>query len=162
MARDGPGADPARRLLAIARGIFRAANRIRQGGTTSACLRKRVDRFWRPATRKILERAAQGEDAPAIFGNLLKREAALWTFAYVDKAEPINYRAERAVRPGVIKRIPKAFGIGTQSTDGSRFVERMLTVCETLRRQGRSVLDFLVESLRARRAGQTPPTLVPA
>lgn len=159
MARDGPGADPARRLLAIARGIFRTTDRIRRGETTSACLRERIDRFWRPATHKILERAAQGEDAPAIFGNLLKREAALWTFAYVDKAEPTNNRAERAVRPGVIKR---KLSFGTQSTDGSRFIERMLTVCETLRRQGRSVLDFLVESLRARRTGQTPPTLVPA
>ena len=63
------------------------------------------------------------------------------------------------MRPGVIKR---KLSFGTQSTDGSRFIERMLTVFETPRRQGRSVLDFLVESLRARRTGQMPPTLFPA
>jgi len=88
----------------------------------------------------------------------LERQQALWTFAYLDEVDPTSNRAERALRPAVIKR---KLSFGTQSSDGSRFIERMLTVCETLRRQGRSVLDFLVESLETRRHDATPPTLMP-
>jgi hypothetical protein len=46
--------------------------------------------------------------------------------------------------------------------EGSRFVERMLTVCESLRAQGRSILDFLEESIRAGLCGQPHPSLLPA
>ena len=51
---------------------------------------------------------------------------------------------------------------GTMSADGSRFAERMLTVCESLRAQGRDVLDFLEESIRAGLSGQPHPSLLPA
>ena len=51
---------------------------------------------------------------------------------------------------------------GSASADGSRFVERMLTVCESLRAQGRSILDFLEESIRAELCGQAQPSLLPA
>jgi len=44
----------------------------------------------------------------------------------------------------------------------SRFVERMLTVCESLRAQGRSILDFVEESIRAALVGQPHPSLLPA
>jgi transposase len=158
VARDGPGAEPAGQLLTIAWLIFWKLSQIRRGDTTRAQLRERVDETWRPATRKILQRATQADDAPGIFANLLEREPALWTFAWVDGVEPTNNRAERAVRPAVIKR---KLSFGTQSADGSRLVERMLTVCQSLRRQGRSVLDFLEDSLLAWRTAQTPPTLVP-
>lgn len=158
LARDGPGAQTARHLLTIAWLIFWTRGRIRRGEVTRAHLREQVDKTWRPATRLLLERAAQKEGAPEIFENLRKREAALWTFAYVEDVEPTNNRAERAVRPAVIKR---KLSFGTQSADGSRFIERMLTVSQTLRRQGRSVLDFLLDSLHAARTAQTPPMLVP-
>lgn len=81
----------------------------------------------------------------------------MWTFVHHEKVEPTNNRAERAVRPAVIKR---KLSFGTQSAGGSRFIERMLTVCETLRRQKRSVIDFLLGSLNAWRTGQTPSMLV--
>jgi len=48
------------------------------------------------------------------------------------------------------------------SAAGSRFVERMLTVTESLRAQGRSILDFLQESIRARHCGQPQQSLLPA
>ena len=37
---------------------------------------------------------------------------------------------------------------GCQSEAGCRFVERMLTVVQTRRLQGRSVLDYLYDALR--------------
>ena len=51
---------------------------------------------------------------------------------------------------------------GTGSTAGSRFVERMLTVVATCRRQKRNVLDYLSTCFAAHLRGQKVPSLVPA
>ncbi len=56
--------------------------------------------------------------------NILKLEVALWTFVRVAGVEPTNNNAERPLRRAVLWR-RRSFG--TQSTDGSRFVERVLT-----------------------------------
>jgi transposase len=61
------------------------------------------------------------------------------------------------VRKGVLWR---KGSFGSQSADGSRFAERMLTVSESLRAQGRSILGFLEECIRARHAGITMPSLL--
>lgn len=50
----------------------------------------------------------------------------------------------------------------TASRWGSRFVERMLTVCESLRAQGRSILEFVERAIRARLTGAVRPSLLPA
>jgi hypothetical protein len=44
--------------------------------------------------------------------------------------EPANNAAERAIRPGVLWR---KGSFGTQSAEGSRFVEAMMTVVATLK-----------------------------
>jgi transposase len=67
-------------------------------------------------------------------------EEALWTFVRVKGVEPTNNAAERALRRAVLWR-RKSFG--TQSTEGSRFVERILTVVTSLRQQGRDVMEYL-------------------
>lgn len=43
---------------------------------------------------------------------------------------------------------------------GSRFFERMPTVCESIRAQGRNILDFLDASVQANLNGQAGPSLV--
>lgn len=90
---------------------------------------------------------------------LLKVEAALWTFVMTEGIEPTNNAAERALRPAVLWR---KNSFGSQSEAGSLFVSRMLTVVTTLRSQNRPVLDYLVEACRAARQGQPPPSLLPA
>lgn len=82
---------------------------------------------------------------------------ALWTFAHHDGVEPTNNAAERALRPAVIWR-KQCFG--TQSDDGNRFVERVLSVVTTCRQQGRNVWAFLTEAVRAASAGQPAPSLL--
>jgi hypothetical protein len=47
----------------------------------------------------------------------------LWTFVQVEGVEPTNNTAERSIRPGVLWR---KGSFGTQSAEGSRFVESML------------------------------------
>ena len=156
VARDGPGAKAAGQMLLIAQLIFWTLGRIEQGKYPPEKLRRRIDEAWAPAVNTILERGDEPDNAPAIFGNLKKRQEALWNVAFHDDVEPTNNRAERAVRPAVIKR---KLSFGTQSGDGSRFIERMLTVCESLRRQSRAVLDFIADSIVARRTGRIPPAL---
>ena len=89
---------------------------------------------------------------------LLKLEVALWTFVHVDGVEPTNNGAERPLRRAVLWR-RRSFG--TQSADGSRFVERILTVVTTLRQQKRDVLDYLTEACAAAIRGDPPPSLLP-
>ena len=96
--------------------------------------------------------------AGALCGNLLDSWPALWTFARVDGVEPTNNAAERALRPAVLWR---KGSFGTQSDEGSRFVERLLTVAATCKQQGRGLLDFLIQAITASRLGLPPPSLVP-
>ncbi len=99
--------------------------------------------------------------AGALCSNLLDGWPALWTFARLDGVEPTSASAstaERALRPAVLWR---KGSFGTQSDAGSRFVERLLTVAATCKRQGRGLLDFLVQAITASRLGLPPPSLVP-
>jgi transposase len=89
---------------------------------------------------------------------ILKVAPALWTFVRVEGIEPTNNAAERAIRPAVLYR---KGCFGTHSAEGSRFVERILTVTMTLRLQGRSVLDFLTQACIAAAYGHRPPSLLP-
>jgi transposase len=65
--------------------------------------------------------------------------------------EPTNSAAERALRHAVLWRTSSG---GTASEWGSRFVERVLSVAATCRRQGRNVSELLTECFRARLSGE--------
>ena len=51
---------------------------------------------------------------------------------------------------------------GTQTEEGSRFVERIFTATTTLKLQGRDVLAFLSDTLAAHRRGLPGPSLLPS
>ena len=93
----------------------------------------------------------------AFCDNLLRLYPALWLFAGIDGVEPTNNHAERVLRMGMLWR-KNAFGC--QSESGCRFVERILTVVQTLRLQKQSVLDFLEESVIAYPIGTLAPALI--
>jgi len=82
---------------------------------------------------------------------------------YIEGVEPTNNGAEQVARHGVIMR---KISYGTHSVAGSRFVERMLTVHATLRRQHRKLLDFMrsacTAALRRHPAPSTLPIEAPA
>lgn len=109
--------------------------------------------------REALERGSGCADAKvmAFCGNLLALYPALWLFAGIEGVEPTNNHAERILRMGVLWR-KNAFGCHSES--GCRFVERILTVVQTLRLPKRSVLNFLEESVIAHRSGTPAPALV--
>src|SRR5207245_4355244 len=90
--------------------------------------------------------------------NLLTLEPALWTFVSTEGVEPTNNHMERLLRRAVLWR-KRSFGCWSES--GCRFVERILTVVQTRRLQGKGVLDYLHDALRAHRASQPCPKLLP-
>jgi transposase len=130
-----------------------------RGGGSRAALRRELGAI-RPLVRNWLQDGARCADAKAaaLCGNLLAVEPALWTFLSKDGVEPTNNHIERLLRPGVLWR-KNAFGCHSEA--GCRFVERLLTVVQTLRLQKRPVLDFLYRAVVAHRSGQPTPKLLP-
>jgi transposase len=89
--------------------------------------------------------------------NILGLQGSLWHFFENPQVPTTNNHAERQLRPLVIS---KKLTFGTQSPRGSRFIERIFTVVMTCQQQGRDVLSFTVEAVRARFSGQGPPSLL--
>ena len=110
---------------------------------------------------RLLRRGQESPDrkAAGLCRELTKWWAALWTFARVDGVEPTNNGAERALRPAVLWR---KGSFGSDSTAGSRFAERLLTVVASCRQQDRPLLDFLVAAGDAALRGSPRPSLLPA
>jgi transposase len=90
---------------------------------------------------------------------MLKRRQALWTFVRHPDVEPTNHAAEWAIRPGVRWR---KGSLGTQSADGSRVVEAMMTRGATLKQQHRHVLNYLTTACEAALQDQPILSLLPS
>ena len=109
------------------------------------------------------ERVEPGQSLKNTLGSLcadlVPRWDARWTFLHADGVEPTNNAAERALRPAVLWR---KGCYGTQSTGGSRFVERMLTVSATCQQHDRPLLPYLVDAIAACWAGHPAPKLLPS
>jgi len=154
-------------LLAQAHKLFELWHRVRDGTLTRESFAAAVVEI-RAVVQKWLEEGAsynvvRGDKSvraktARTCQELLKVEQALWLFVRVVGIEPTNNAAERALRPAVIWR---RISLGTQSTLGSQFVARILTVTQTLRAQQRPVLEFLTEACEAARQGTPAPSLLP-
>jgi len=86
--------------------------------------------------------------------NILERFNKLWTFAKFSDVEPTNNLAERDLRKIVLWR-KKSYG--TRSDRGQRFVERISTVCGTLKRTNLNIFGFLKKALSAFYSGEEAP-----
>lgn len=148
-----------KRLVRSTHKLFRNWHRVRDGTMTR-------DAFVRSATsmRRDFERLltrAKGCQAHRVGGMaeaILTMEPYMWTFLHVEGVEPTNNLGERGVRPAVLWR---KGSFGTHSQDGSRYVERIMTVVVTLRMQKRNVFQFLVDASEAALWGRSPPSLLP-
>jgi transposase len=113
----------------------------------------------RAQIQTLLEKGARGRDQKTanFCAGLLAEYDALWTFCDVhDLHIPItNNAAERALRHAVILRRVQG---GTQSDQGSRWIERILSIRETMRLQNRSALDYLTQAANPWHTGQPAPS----
>jgi transposase len=146
-------------LLYRTRQMFRWWHKVRDGTRSRAWFVQRMPKLQRQIEQD-LEWGADWIAGPTggTCRDILALRQALWTFVRVEGVEPTNNSGEQKIRHGVMWR---KTSFGTDSERGSRFVERILTVRATLRQQGRSVLEFLTEAIRARSQGVTPPSLLP-
>lgn len=160
---DGQGASAwvGRRGLRLVKKVFAAWHAFQQGRATRTQLQAQLAPLADGMNRLLLEGAILGEDGKvaAFCEKVLALEEALWTFARVAGVEPTNNFMERLLRRAVLWR-KRSFGCWGAA--GCRFVERILTVVQTRRLQGHSVLAYLHDALRAHRAAQPCPTLLPA
>jgi transposase len=146
-------------LLAVEQQLFTLWYRVRDGTLAWADFQVAMLPLI-ARVRTLLQEGAAGADAKTqgTCRNLLKREAALWTFVWEPGVEPTNNCAERPLRRAVLWR-RRSFG--TQSEAGSQFVERILTSVATLRQQRRDVLDYLTAACAAAICQDPAPSLLP-
>jgi len=158
--RGGIGGKFGVRLLALSDRLFRLRRKARDGLLSEATYQKAMRGLARfvQATLDDGSRCGCARTAGTC-SDLLRLEDGLWNFARRPGVEPTNNVSERAVRHAVIWR---RISGGTQSASGSRFVERMLTVVATCRRQGRDVLDYLTSAFQAHHAALAIPSLLPS
>ncbi len=160
VARGGEAGRVGHHLLDRSEQLFTWWHQVRDGTLSRARFQDYIDdlclRF-----RFHLCYGQQFADAKtaATCANLLDLGPALWTCARRPGVEPTNNEAERALRHGVLWRHTS---FGTHSAEGSRFVERLLTVRDTLRQQQRNVLDYLRMACDAAVSQQPAPSLLPS
>ena len=88
--------------------------------------------------------------------NILKIWPALWAFDAIEGVTPTNNHAERGLRSSVIYR---KLSLGSQSEEGERRIERLLSAHTTCRLQQRSLHAYLVDVLGAHSRGDPVPVL---
>src|SRR4051812_17140693 len=156
--RGRPGKAIGECLLEHSNTLFHLWHQLRDGKLSRQQFQEAI-RPVREGVRQTLQRGKRSRcgKTAGTCRELLSHEPWLWTFVDVEGVEPTNNEGERAARHGVLWR--KGSG-GTDSPRGSRFVERILTVVETCRRQGKKVLDYLGTCVEAWRHNRAPPDLV--
>jgi len=157
--RGGRSREIGEALRGQTRQIFQWWHRVREG----TLAHKTFAGYMWPVRREVeqLLEAGQTCGVPKTEGTcreLLKLRQALWTFVRHEGVEPTNNAAERAIRPGVLWR---KGSFGTQSAEGSRFVEAMMTVVATLKQQHRNVLAYVTAACAAALCGEPAPSLLP-
>jgi len=157
--REGEAARLGQALLAVEKQLFELWYRARDGTLPWADfqvamvpLMERVGTLLREGVA-----GAEGKTQRAC-RNLVKLEAALWTFVWEADVEPTNNSAERPLRRAVLWR-RRSFG--PQSGAGTQFVERILTAVTTLRQQRRDVLAYLTAACAAAVRHEPAPSLLP-
>lgn len=156
---EGKAGEIGAKLLALQERVFIHWYRIRDGTLARSTFRKMLS----PIRAEMSELLRQGMDCEqkkvaGMCRELTAVQAGFWTFARVEGVEPTNNAAERALRPSVLWR---KGSYGSHSENGSRYAERMMTVTATLKQQGRTVLDFLVDAGNAQLGVGEPPSLLP-
>jgi transposase len=157
--RGNPGKAIGENLLGQSNALFHLWHQLGEGKLSRTQFRDAMKPV-REAVRLVLQRGkrCRCSKTAGTCKELLGHEEWLWTFVDVEGVQPTNNEAERTERHGVLWR--KTSG-GTDSRQGSRFVERVLTVVDTCRRQGKRVLDYLSACIESWRHDQLPPSLVP-
>ena len=137
--RDSPDGELGKRALFEMDEIFKATRE-----TCRKTMQTRVG-YRKKKLEHILEEAiASGSDSLYGFADrLLKHYEKLFLFTRYQDVEATNNAAERSLRHIVLWR---KTSYGTQSVEGSRFLERAVSIWMTLKKQKRDILSFLEQA----------------
>ena len=103
--------------------------------------------------------ALAGGEASKLLRSLRNKTAQWWYFLDHPEVPPDNNLAERTLRLAVTKR--KVSG-GSRSMERFKHTANLLTVVQTCRRQGRSVIDFFEQAIKAMvNPDMQEPSLIP-
>jgi transposase len=158
--RKGTGSQIARELHETGELVFHFWHRVRDGTMSRA----EFQRWTIPVRERVEALLVRGmglrvRGFSGTCADILRHREALWNFADRPGVEPTNNLAERDLRPFVLWRKGSS---GTQSDRGERYAERVMTVTHTLRKQGRSVFQFLYLACDNRLHDRPAPSLLPA
>ena len=134
--------------------VIHRRNKLSETGFAKKLEAARAEVF-RVATTRV----PQGKHARNLAKRFHQHGEAYFRFITTPGIEPTNNLAEQAIRFVVIdRRITQ----GTRSEAGRRWCERIWTTIATCAQQGRSVFEFLLESVQAHLCGAPPPSLLPS
>ena len=166
MSESGPeGESIGKALLKAARMMFRMWHRFKkwkasqekQGIKVSMTVLESQMQAIRDRVRVLLEEGTK-RGVPKC-GTILKVEALLWTFTKEKDIEPTNNVAEQNIRPAVLWK-KRSFGV--ESERGGLYVESMLSIWATSRRNGVNPIVFLRELIHSYRTNAPIPSIFSA
>jgi transposase len=146
-------------LLGLSKRMFKYWRRVKDGAMTRERFQRRMKAIRSGAEATLAQGAACNESKTRnTCKKLLKLKCALWTFVDAPAVEPTNNLAERTLRAYVIFR---KICLGSQSARGSLYLERIMTTVGSCQLQGRDILGFLTQAVRAHLGEGPPPSLLP-
>jgi transposase len=145
-----------RRVLGAVRALFHVIHRREKMGAErfTRKLKEAGDELCRQATYRV----PSVKEAQNLQRRFEKHGDSYIRFITTPGIDPTNNVAEQAIRFVVIDRHVTQ---GSRSEAGQRWLERIWTAIATCAQQGRSVFEFLFQSVTAHFSGSQPPSLVP-
>ena len=139
-----------KRLKEETREVFAYWQSFQSGELDRAELQAHMTMNVIPPLKALLTLGSQGQGCAAktrgTCQQILSQFDSLWTYLYHEHVSPTNNLAERDIRPSVIQR---KLSYGTQSDAGCSFMERILTVAVTFKKQSKNVFDYLTSCFEA-------------
>jgi len=134
-----------RRVIALFTEAIHERNRFLRGEVPLRALEARRDEFD-DRLLALLRRRRSRPDYDRLARHLLGHFEQWFMFLSDPSIEATNWEAEQAVRPAVVNR--KVWG-GNRTPAGAHAQEVLMSVLETCRRQARSALDYVSQTLRS-------------
>ena len=150
--RKDEGAKLGEGLLLLAQTVLHAWHQVRDGTRTRKSFQNMTCNA-QVAFEALLERGVslRLRGVSGSCRDILAHREALFTFAHQPGVDPTNNHAERMLRPFVQWR---KTSYGSQSERGWLFAQRIMTVSQSLRLQGRSVFEFLMTACHVAQSGE--------
>ncbi len=146
-----------KRLRNALRALFAVIHR--RESMTAAGFRQALEAARKHVLSAGMTRVPNTKHARNFAQRFRKHGAAYFRFVTTPGIEPTNNLAEQAIRFVVIdRRITQ----GTRSAKGRRWCERIWTVVATCAQQGRTVFQFLLDSVHAHLSDTLSPSLLPS